>query len=46
MLKKDKTTNADQDAVGNLIPGDKVDPDKAGQDWVEENADTVDSWLQ
>ena len=46
MLKNFEITNADQDAVAKAIAGDKVDPDKAGQDWVEENADTVDSWLQ
>ena len=45
VLKKFKITNDDQDAVAKAIAGDKVDPDKAGQDWVEENADTVDSWL-
>jgi glycine betaine/proline transport system substrate-binding protein len=46
VLKKMKLTNDDQDAVAKAIAGDKVDPDEAGQDWVEKNADTVDSWLQ
>jgi glycine betaine/proline transport system substrate-binding protein len=46
VLKKFKITNEDQDAVAKAIAGDKVDPDKAGQDWVKENTDTVDSWLQ
>jgi glycine betaine/proline transport system substrate-binding protein len=46
MLKKFEITNEDQDSVAKAIAGDKVDPEKAGQDWVKENADTVDSWLQ
>lgn len=46
VLKKFKITNEDQEQVAKAIAGDKVDPEKAGQDWVEENADTVDSWLQ
>jgi glycine betaine/proline transport system substrate-binding protein len=46
VLKKFKITNEDQEQVAKAIAGDKVDPEKAGQDWVEENADTVNSWLQ
>jgi glycine betaine/proline transport system substrate-binding protein len=46
MLKKMKLTNDDQEAVAKAIAGDKEDPDQAGQDWVEENRDTVDAWLQ
>jgi glycine betaine/proline transport system substrate-binding protein len=46
VLKKFKITNEDQEKVAKAIAGDKVDPEKAGQDWVEENADTVNSWLQ
>ncbi len=41
-----KLTNEDQEEVAKAIAGDKVDPEKAGEDWVEENADKVDSWLQ
>jgi glycine betaine/proline transport system substrate-binding protein len=46
VLKKMKLTNKDQDSVAKAIAGDKEDPEKAGQDWVDENADTVDTWLQ
>jgi glycine betaine/proline transport system substrate-binding protein len=46
VLKKMKLTNEDQEQVAKAIAGDKVDPDQAGKDWVEENRDTVDTWLQ
>jgi len=46
VLKKMKLTNDDQEQVAKAIAGDKVDPEKAGQDWVNANQDTVDSWLQ
>jgi glycine betaine/proline transport system substrate-binding protein len=46
VLKKMKLTNEDQEQVAKAIAGDKVDPEKAGQDWVEENQDKVDAWLQ
>ena len=46
VLKKMQLTNEDQDSVAKAIAGDKVDPDKAGQDWVDANRDTVDGWLQ
>ncbi len=46
VLKKMKLTNEDQEAVAKAIAGDKVDPDQAGQDWVDENRDKVDTWLQ
>ena len=46
VLKNMTLTNEQQDTVAKAIAGDKVDPEKAGQDWVEENADTVDSWLK
>jgi glycine betaine/proline transport system substrate-binding protein len=45
VLSKMKLTNEDQDAVANAIAGEKVDPDQAGQDWVEANRDKVDQWL-
>ncbi len=35
VLKKMKLTNEDQEAVAKAIAGDKVDPEKAGQDWVD-----------
>jgi len=46
MLSKMELTNEDQEAVAKAIAGDKVDPDQAGADWVEENRDKVDQWLQ
>jgi glycine betaine/proline transport system substrate-binding protein len=45
VLKKMKITNEDQNLVAGAIAGDKQDPEKAGQDWVEENADKVNAWL-
>ena len=45
VLSKMKLTNEDQEAVAKAIAGDKVDPEKAGQDWVSENSDKVDAWL-
>jgi glycine betaine/proline transport system substrate-binding protein len=46
VLKKMKLTNEEQELVAKQIAGDKVDPEKAGQDWVEANADKVQAWLQ
>jgi glycine betaine/proline transport system substrate-binding protein len=46
VLSKMKLTNEDQEEVAKAIAGDKVDPEKAGQDWVADNADKVDAWLQ
>jgi hypothetical protein len=41
-----KLTNDDQELVAQQIAGEKVDPDKAGQDWVAKNADKVEAWMQ
>ena len=46
VLKAMKLTNEEQEFVAKRIAGDKVDPEKAGQEWVNENADKVDTWLQ
>jgi glycine betaine/proline transport system substrate-binding protein len=46
VLKKMKLTNADQELVAKQIAGEKVDPEKAGEDWVKDNPDKVDAWLQ
>ena len=46
VLENMKLTNEDQDSVAKAIAGDKVDPDKAGQDWVAANEKTVDSWIE
>jgi glycine betaine/proline transport system substrate-binding protein len=45
VLKNMKLTNEDQEAVAKAIAGDKVDPEKAGKDWVEQNQDKVQAWL-
>jgi glycine betaine/proline transport system substrate-binding protein len=41
-----KLTNEDQEKVAKAIAGDKQDPDEAAADWVKDNRDKVDSWLQ
>ena len=46
VLKKMKLTNEDQELVAKAIAGDKQDPDEAAADWVKENQDKVDAWLQ
>ncbi len=46
VLKKMTLTNEDQEQVAKAIAGDKVDPEKAGKDWVADNADKVNAWLQ
>jgi glycine betaine/proline transport system substrate-binding protein len=46
VLKNMELTNEDQEAVAKAIAGDKVDPEQAGQDWVDANRDKVDAWLQ
>ena len=46
MLKKMKLTNEDQEQVAKAIAGDHQDPDQAGADWVKDNQDKVDAWLQ
>jgi glycine betaine/proline transport system substrate-binding protein len=46
MLKKMKLTNEDQELVAKAIAGDKQDPDEAAADWVKDNQDKVDAWLQ
>jgi glycine betaine/proline transport system substrate-binding protein len=46
VLKKMKITNEDQELVAKQIAGDKIDPEKAGADWVAANRDKVDAWLQ
>src|SRR3954453_9041440 len=46
MLKKFKLTNDDQEKVAKAIAGDHQDPDQAGADWVKDNPDKVNAWLQ
>jgi glycine betaine/proline transport system substrate-binding protein len=45
VLAKMKLTNEDQEAVAKAIAGDKQDPEAAAKEWVDANADTVESWL-
>jgi len=45
VLKKMELTNEEQELVAKQIAGDKVDPEKAGADWVAANADKVEAWL-
>ena len=45
MLKKMELTNDDQEAVAKAIAGDKVDPEQAAKDWIEQNPDKVEAWL-
>jgi glycine betaine/proline transport system substrate-binding protein len=45
VLSKMQLTNDDQEAVAKAIAGDKEDPEDAAKAWIEENQDTVDSWL-
>jgi glycine betaine/proline transport system substrate-binding protein len=46
VLKKMKLTNDDQELVAKAIAGDKQDPEEAGADWVKDNRDKVDQWLE
>jgi glycine betaine/proline transport system substrate-binding protein len=46
VLRRMELTNKDQDSVAKAIAGDKEDPDEAGQQWVEDNPDKVDAWVQ
>jgi glycine betaine/proline transport system substrate-binding protein len=46
VLKKMTLTNEDQELVAKAIAGDKQDPDEAAADWVKDNEDKVNAWLQ
>ena len=46
VLKAMKLTNDDQELVAKRIAGDKVDPEKAGAEWVRDNADKVAPWIE
>jgi glycine betaine/proline transport system substrate-binding protein len=46
VLRKMTLTNEDQELVAKAIAGDKQDPEEAGADWVADNKDKVDEWLQ
>ena len=46
VLRKMKLTNDDQELVAKAIAGDKQDPEEAGADWVADNQDKVQQWLE
>lgn len=46
LVKAFTWTNDDQNAVAKSIAEDKMDPEKAAEKWVNENAAKVDVWLQ
>jgi glycine betaine/proline transport system substrate-binding protein len=45
VLKRWQWSNLDQETVAKWIAGDHMDPDKAGQKWVAQNAAKVNKWL-
>ena len=45
VLKAMRLTNDGQELVAKRIAGDKVDPEKAGREWVRNNPDKVKTWL-
>jgi glycine betaine/proline transport system substrate-binding protein len=46
VLSKMELTNEDQELVAKAIAGDKQDPEEAGADWVADNQDKVQAWLE
>ena len=46
LVKAFTWTNEDQNAVARSIAEDKMDPEKAAQQWVDANPDKVNAWLQ
>ncbi|HKQ00081.1 MAG TPA: ABC transporter substrate-binding protein [Actinomycetes bacterium] len=46
LVKAFSWTNEDQNVVAKAITEDKVDPEKAAQQWVDANPDKVNAWLQ
>jgi glycine betaine/proline transport system substrate-binding protein len=45
VLKRFTWSNEDQEIVAKWIAGDHMNPDKAGQKWVSQNAAKVNKWL-
>jgi glycine betaine/proline transport system substrate-binding protein len=45
VLKAMTLTNEDQEEVAKAIAGDKEDPEKAAQEWIDANKETVQEWL-
>jgi len=46
LVKAFNWTNDDQNAVAKAIAEDKVDAEKAAQQWVDANPDKVNAWLK
>ena len=46
LIKNFSWTNEDQNVVARAITEDKVDPEKAAQQWVDANPDKVNAWLK
>ena len=46
LVKEFNWTNDDQNAVAKAITEDKVDAEKAAQQWVDANPDKVNAWLK
>jgi glycine betaine/proline transport system substrate-binding protein len=46
VLRNMTLTNEQQEQVAKAIAGDKVPPEKAGEDWVKDNQKEVQSWLE
>jgi glycine betaine/proline transport system substrate-binding protein len=44
-MKRFNWTNEDQEIVAKWIAGDHMDPDKAGQKWISQNAAKVKRWF-
>ena len=45
LIKKFTWTNDDQNLVAKYITEDGMDPADAAQKWIDDNEETVDSWL-
>ncbi len=46
LIKNFEWTNEDQNLVSKYIAEDGMDPDAAAQQWIDDNPDKVDAWLE
>ena len=46
LIKNFEWTNEDQNLVSKYIAEDGMDPDEAAQQWIDDNPDKVDAWLE
>jgi glycine betaine/proline transport system substrate-binding protein len=46
LVKNFEWTNDDQNSVAAAIADEGMDPEDAAQQWIDENQDTVDQWLE